>query len=104
MVNELLKELNTSLTEKAKKQVFFELIFMTYSYVHNAINHDAFPNAIELYNKEIMTGRGKGKYAYKPEVKEEAMKNETQLGLEAKKYMEDLMHKFFPNNEIKYIV
>lgn len=93
LYKELLEELNTSLTEKAKKQVFFELIFMTYSYVHNAINHDAFPNAIELYNKEIMTGRGKGKYAYKPEVKEEA-----------KKYMEDLMHKFFPNNEIKYIV
>lgn len=66
---------------------------MTYSYVHNAINHEAFPNAIELYNKEIMTGRGRGKYAYKQEIKEEA-----------KKYMGELMHKYFPNNEIKYIV
>lgn len=45
---------------------------MTYSYVHNAINHEAFPNAIELYNKDIMTGRGKGKYAYKQSIKEEA--------------------------------
>ena len=93
LYEDLLKKLDMMLTEKAKKQIFFELIFMTYSYVHNAINHEAFPNAIELYNKEMMTGRGKGKYAYKPAIKEEA-----------KKYMEDLMHKYFPNNEIKYIV
>ena len=89
----LLKELNEKLSSKAKKEVFFELIFMTYSYVHNAINHEAFPNAIDLYNKDLMTGRGKGKYAYKPAIKDEA-----------KRYMEDLMHKYFPNSEIKYIV
>lgn len=89
----LLKEMEEKLTSKAKKVVFFELIFMTYSYVHNAINHEAFPNAIELYNKEKMTGRGRGKYAYKPAIKEEA-----------KKYMQELMKKYFPNNEIKYIV
>jgi len=93
LYEELLKKLQERLSTKAKKEVFFELIFMTYSYVHNAINHEAFPNAVELYNKEIMTGRGKGKYAYKPAIKQEA-----------KKYMEDLMHKYFPNNEIKYIV
>ena len=89
----LLKEMQEKLSPKAKKSVFFELIFMTYSYVHNAINHEAFPNAIELYNKEQMTGRGRGKYAYKPAIKEEA-----------KKYMQDLMKKYFPSNEIKYIV
>lgn len=89
----LLKEMEEKLTSKAKKVVFFELIFMTYSYIHNAINHEAFPNAIELYNKEKMTGRGRGKYAYKPAIKEEA-----------KKYMQELMKKYFPNNEIKYIV
>ena len=93
LYEELVKQLQDKLTEKAKKQVFFELIFMTYSYVHNAINKEAFPNAINLYDKDIMTGRGKGKYMYKPAVKEEA-----------KKYMEDLMHKYFLNNEIKYIV
>jgi len=89
----LLKELQEKLSIKAKKQVFFELIFMTYSFVHNAINKEAFPNAINIYDKELMTGRGKGKYAYKTEIKEEA-----------KKYMEELMKKYFPNNEIKYIV
>ena len=93
LYEDLLKELNNKLSEKAKKEVFFELIFMTYSYVHNAINQEAFPNAIELYNKELMTGRGRGKYAYKPEIKNEA-----------KKYIEDLMLKYFKNNEIKYIV
>lgn len=89
----LLKELLEQLTKKAQKEVFFELIFMTYSFVHNAINHEAFPNAIELYNKEQMKGRGRGKYAYKTQIKEDA-----------KKYMLDLMKKYFPNNEIKYIV
>lgn len=93
LYEDLLKKLSNKLSAKPKKEVFFELIFMTYSYVHNAINHEAFPNAIELYNKEIMTGRGKGKYAYKPVVKEEA-----------KKYIEDLMRKYFSGNEIKYIV
>jgi len=93
LYEELLKQLQERLTPKAKKAVFFELIFMTYSYVHNAINTEAFPNAINLYNKDIMTGRGKGKYMYKPVIKEEA-----------KKYMEELMKKYFSNNEIKYIV
>ena len=89
----LLKEMLEQLSNEAKKKVFFELIFMTYSYVHNAINHEAFPNAIELYNKDQMTGRGRGKYAYKTQIKEEA-----------KKYMLDLMTQYFPHNEIKYIV
>lgn len=89
----LLKEMLEQLSNEAKKKVFFELIFMTYSYVHNAINHEAFPNAIELYNKDKMTGRGRGKYAYKTQIKEEA-----------KKYMLDLMNQYFPHNEIKYIV
>ena len=93
LYEELLQQLKEKLTPKAQKEVFFELIFMTYSFVHNAINQEAFPNAVNLYNKEIMTGRGKGKYMYKPDIKEEG-----------KKYMGDLMHKYFPNNEIKYIV
>ena len=93
LYEELLKELDSMLSQKAKKEVFFELIFMTYSYVHNEINKEAFPNAIDLYNKEIMTGRGKGKYAYKPLIKEDS-----------KKHIEYLMHKYFPYNEIKYIV
>ena len=93
LYEDLLKIMKESLSNKAQRQVFFELIFMTYSYVHNAINHEAFPNAIELYNKAHMTGRGKGKYVYKKEIKEESQK-----------YILELMKKYFPSSEIKYIV
>lgn len=68
----LLEELKEGLTEKMKKQMFLEIILMTYSYVHRAINEEAFPNAPELYDKERMTGRGRGKYCYRPEVRSEA--------------------------------
>ena len=61
----LIQRLNSELSEKVKKQAFFEIIFMTYSFVHTKINEEAFPNAINLYNTEIITGRGKGKYSYK---------------------------------------
>jgi len=37
---------------------------MTYSFVHRAINQEAFPKALELYNQSLMTGRGRGKYCY----------------------------------------
>ena len=90
---ELIKYLAENLSEKAKKQVFFELIFMTYSYIHNAINTEAFPNNPVLLDKEKMTGRGRGKYTYKKEVRQEA-----------EEYIRRLMKKYFPNNEIKYIV
>ena len=89
----LIKRLKAELSEKVKKQAFFEIIFMTYSYVHTKINAEAFPNAINLYNKEIMTGRGNGKYAYKKEIKEDSQK-----------YILELMQRYFPSNEIKYIV
>lgn len=68
----LLEELKEGLTEKMKKQMFLEIILMTYSYVHRAINEEAFPHAPELYDKERMTGRGRGKYCYRPEVRSEA--------------------------------
>ena len=62
LYTELIQTLNSELLEKAKKMAFFEIIFMTYSYVHTKINEEAFPEAINLYDKEIMTGRGNGKY------------------------------------------
>ena len=65
----LIQELESKLSPKVKKDVFFEIIFMTYSFVHTKINEEAFPNAINLYNKEIMTGRGKGKYMYKADLR-----------------------------------
>ncbi len=88
----LLKELQAKLSVKAKKQLFFEIIFMTYSYIHRMINQDAFPMAINLYNQDLMTGRGKGRYTYKKIVREEG-----------EKYLKEFMQKYFPENKILYI-
>lgn len=90
---ELIQRLNQELSEKVKKDVFFEIIFMTYSFVHIKINEEAFPNAINLYNKEIMTGRGKGKYMYKIELRKDG-----------EIFFREQMKKYFPTNKIEYIV
>lgn len=89
----LLIFLKENLSEKVKKDTFFELIFMTYSYVHKMINQEAFPNAIKLFDETKMTGRGKGKYMYKASIREEGTK-----------FFTEKMQQYFPNNEIMYIV
>ncbi len=90
---ELIQKLKNELTDKAKRGMFFEIIFMTYSFVHTKINEEAFPNAINLYNKECMTGRGRGKYWYKNEIRKEG-----------EKFFRENVNKYFQNNEILYIV
>ncbi len=68
---ELLDQLADELTEKTKKALSIEIIFMTYSYVHRAINREAFPQCPELFDQTLMTGRGRGKYCYRPDVRQE---------------------------------
>ena len=70
-----------------KREMFLEVILMTYSFVHRAINGEAFPAAPELYDKELMTGRGRGKYCYRPEVRADA---EQYLREEIKKALGDV--------------
>ena len=89
----LLIYLKENLSEEVKKETFFELIFMTYSYVHKMINNEAFPNAIQLFDKEKMTGRGKGKYMYKESIRKEG-----------EEFFREKMQKYFPHNKIEYIV
>ena len=93
LYSELIKRLNEELSEKVKSDVFFEIIFMTYSYVHTKINEEAFPNAINLYNEKIMTGRGRGKYRYKNDIRKEG-----------EDFLREQMNKYFSNNTIEYIV
>lgn len=93
LYSELIQRLNNELSKKVKKDVFFEIIFMTYSFVHTKINEEAFPNAIELYNKEYMTGRGRGKYMYKSNLREEG-----------KVFLKEEINKYFKNNKIEYMV
>lgn len=90
---ELIKRLEAELSYKVKKDVFFEIIFMTYSYVHTKINEEAFPNAINLYDKDLMTGRGRGKYWYK-----EPLRKEGEI------FFRKNIKQYFPSNEILYIV
>ncbi len=90
---ELIKYLYENLSEDVKKDVVFEIIFMTYSYVHRMINQEAFPNAINLYNQELMTGRGRGKYMYKNFIRQEG-----------EEFFRNTLNKYFPKNEIVYIV
>ena len=91
LYEELVIYLKENLTEKAKQDVFFEVIFMTYSFIHRKINEEAFPSAINLYDQDLMTGRGKGKYTYKQELRK---KGEEHIG--------KLLEKYFPNNKIVY--
>ena len=93
LYSDLIKYLYNNLSIKVKKDVFFEIIFMTYSYIHNAINKEAFPHAIDLFDKNLMTGRGKGKYMYKEYIRKEG----------ATFLREELQH-YFKNNTIMYIV
>ncbi|HWQ79666.1 MAG TPA: hypothetical protein VN381_12645 [Anaerovoracaceae bacterium] len=69
LYKQLIEQLSDRISEKARKQLFIEIIFMTYSYVHRAINNEAFPNAVELFDKALMTGRGRGKYCYREEAR-----------------------------------
>lgn len=69
LYSQLIDQLAELLTPQTKKQLFIEIIFMTYSFVHRAINQEAFPKAIDLYDKSLMTGRGRGKYWYKEEAR-----------------------------------
>ena len=52
------------------------------------INNEAFPNAIELYDKNIMVSRGLGKYTYSKEIRHEA-----------ENFFRENLQKYFPNND-----
>ena len=83
--------LKEKLSDKVKKEAFFEVILMTYSYIHRKINEEAFPTLVNLYDEEKMTGRGKGKYSYKQDVRNEV-----------EEYLKQLFLKYFPDNKILY--
>ena len=72
LYGELIERLSEELSEKVRQTGFIEMILMTYSFVQNAINTDAFPGAVQLLNREIMTGRGRGKYCYRNDKRLEA--------------------------------
>ena len=72
LYGELVDTLAETLSDKVLHTGFIEIILMTYSFVHNAINTDAFPNAVQLLDRGAMTGRGRGKYSYRNDLRTEA--------------------------------
>lgn len=91
--SELFDIMAQKLSEKVKREMVLEVIFMTYSFVHRAINAEAFPYAPKLYEKELMTGRGRGKYCYRKEVREKA-----------EEFIRRELDRHFKNPRILYIV
>lgn len=69
MYRELIQMLADELPPPLRETVKLEIIFMTYSFVHRAINQEAFPDSPELYDPAMMTGRGRGKYTYRNEMR-----------------------------------
>lgn len=92
MYSQLIDCLANQLSSKIKSTGFIEIILMTYSFVHNAINHDAFPNAVQIFDRELMTGRGRGKYSYKEIVRQNA-----------ELFFRQTLDKKLPNMKIIYI-
>lgn len=89
----LLDFLASALSARVKRDLKIEVIFMTYSYVHRAINAEAFPDRPDLYDPGKMTGRGKGKYSYRQPVR-----------LEAEAFLRSEIEKRFGDQSILYMV
>ena len=93
LYGELIETLRDTLTDRVKQTTVIEIIFMTYSYVQNAINTEAFPQAPPLFDRESQTGRGKGKYCYR-----EPLRSEAEL------FLRDRLERDLPEMKILYIV
>lgn len=71
LYSELIGYLADTLSKQVKQSGFLEIILMTYSFVQNAINTDAFPGGTDIFDRARMTGRGRGKYCYRNEARAE---------------------------------
>ncbi len=71
LYGELIERLADELSERITHSGFIEIILMTYSFVQNVINTEAFPNAVQLLDRKTMTGRGRGKYCYRNNIRAE---------------------------------
>lgn len=89
---QLITQLSDQLSEKLKRQLKLEIIFMTYSNIHRFINRDAFPNALDLFDQDLMRGRGRGKYTYRDLAR-----------TEAEIFLREQVGKKLPDAEIVYI-
>lgn len=93
MYEKLLKTMSENLLPEIQKTITLEIIFMTYGTVTKTINDEAFPNAIELYNQDIMSYCGRSRYGYTPKTKENAST-----------FLRDRIAYYLPDAQIAYIV
>ncbi len=89
----LFDRLYRNLDDRLKQDLFFELIFMTYGLENEKINKEALPGTVNLFEKEKMSPKGRGKYRYKPEFYDQATE-----------YFRKQIARKFPRAKINYIV
>lgn len=93
LYGELVDYLSGALSDKVQRGAFIEIIFMTYGYVQNAINTEAFPGSDPLLDRAQMTGRGRGKYWYTAAAR-----------AEAEAFLRDILSRKLPQMPVLYIV
>ncbi len=93
MYRRLIETIADGLLPAVRESIRIEIIFMTYSFIHRAINDEAFPSSPQLYDTELMTGRGRGKYTYNRNIRE--------VG---EAFFRDELCKCFHEDQIMYIV
>lgn len=89
----MFQEVTALLSPKLKRQLFVEVIFMTYGLPNYYINTECMPNAINLLDKGKMKPKSRGKYAYRNELRNPA--EET---------MRRYITQYLPGATISYIV
>ena len=93
MYRELFELLSNNLEKELKKQLFFELIFMTYGFANDTINKVALKGTIDVFDKDKMRPKGRGKYCYDYGIREDAAD-----------FFRQMIHYYFPSSKISYIV
>jgi spore photoproduct lyase len=93
MYGRLLERLEAQLTAHVKRRLFFEIIFMTYGLANEQINREAFPDSVNLLDRQCMRPKGRGKYCYSPRIR-----------AEAEEFLVNKIRSLFPAAPVKYIV
>lgn len=93
LYEQLFQTMAVKLLPEILDNVSLEIIFMTYGTVTQTINNEAFPNAVELYNQDIMSYCGRSRYGYTPPTKEEASA-----------FLKNRIAHYMPKAKIAYIV
>lgn len=93
MYENMFVKLSNKLNSKLKEQLFIEMIFMTYGIANEKINSVAMPYVINVFNKNMMIPKGRGKYCYKKNIRDDAVI-----------FFKEMINKYIKGATISYIV